>query len=208
MPDEADSLVDLRAFPTEAEAVAVAHALREHGVGALVIGGLLAGFRFEHAVSARVVVPRSQEARARELVAELCVAAEIDWSAVDVGVPEELGPGFEASSRRGQGPSGRPADRAAPMGTALHPALAAGAQGSASAAGEAGRESGRPRRRGTGNPLERVLVGLSMVAPVLAVYGAVWSNGSAGLVLGLSVGLVGLWAFTGYRVMGREGRRA
>ncbi len=76
--------------PSEWRAELIAGVLRERGVGAVVMGGYLAGLRAEAPASASVMVPARDLARAQELLAEARAASiDIDWDEVDVGEGEE-----------------------------------------------------------------------------------------------------------------------
>ncbi len=82
-PTSPETLVSLG---SETEATAIVGALAEHGITAMVVGGLTASFRAEAPGEARVVVGQADMARARQVLAAVRgEPAEIDWSTVDCG---------------------------------------------------------------------------------------------------------------------------
>ncbi len=87
--------VILATCPTEPEAVLIADILTDNGIEAVVTGGSVAGFRAEAPAGARVLVHKDDHAQAQANIAEVEKdAANIDWSKVDLGQPEE-GSGIE-----------------------------------------------------------------------------------------------------------------
>lgn len=82
--------------------MSAAHALRAEGLDAVVVGGLLAGFKVEHRVLARVLVPMRQEAAAHAVISEWSADAVVDWSLVDVGEREDGEP-VEEQAGAGEG---------------------------------------------------------------------------------------------------------
>ena len=88
-----DTTADLTSCPTEFEAETIAAALREQGIPAQVIGGLLTGMRAEAPVAAKVIVRTKDLDRARgSLRALKAESVDIDWDEVDVGKPEPDAP--------------------------------------------------------------------------------------------------------------------
>lgn len=80
----------LIAVPTDVEATAIVTALAERGVQASTTGGFTAGFRAEAPGQVSVIVRHSDLAQAKHELAEIKIEiAEIDWSKVDVGQPED-----------------------------------------------------------------------------------------------------------------------
>jgi hypothetical protein len=76
--------------PSEAEAAALVTALSAEGIRATTTGGFTAGFIAEAPGDVQIVVARHDEKRARKLLSELRKGnAEVDWSQVDVGDPED-----------------------------------------------------------------------------------------------------------------------
>lgn len=89
--DSSESPVLLTEVLTEHDAILLRDALAEQGIRAVYNGAAIAGFRAETPAMVRVLVSESDLARATELMAELKLGApaEIDWSQVDVGRPED-----------------------------------------------------------------------------------------------------------------------
>jgi hypothetical protein len=75
---------------TDTEAIAVVAALKGCGIHASTTGGYTAGFRAQAPGQLQVIVRRHELQLARQVLADIKEdAAEIDWSQVDVGEPEE-----------------------------------------------------------------------------------------------------------------------
>ena len=90
MTEEVKHLVKLMGFPTEAGASAVKAALEDAGIRVAVTGDTIAGFRAEAPAEVRVMIAKKDLAQARQVLDDLQHdLANIDWSAVDVGQPEE-----------------------------------------------------------------------------------------------------------------------
>lgn len=90
MPVDPLGLVPVASFRTEWQAEALAAALTERGVKAVCHGGMLGGWRAETPAMVQVMVARQDQARARELLAEVrSESVDIDWDEVDVGTPAE-----------------------------------------------------------------------------------------------------------------------
>ncbi|MBL8990826.1 MAG: DUF2007 domain-containing protein [Phycisphaerae bacterium] len=89
-----DTPVELTSRATEAAAEVIAGSLRDRGIEARVLGGMLTGFRAEAPAQARVVVRRRDLEAARAALAEIRSASvDLDWDEVDVGAPEGPGAG-------------------------------------------------------------------------------------------------------------------
>lgn len=102
--DEAAHLqqpVELIAYPNDWQARALVMHLREEGIAAEALGGMLAGFRAEAPALVRVLVKKRDEDRAKLVLQQLPASvAQIDWASVDVG---QL-PQAEASQQDSQAP--------------------------------------------------------------------------------------------------------
>jgi hypothetical protein len=86
-PNNPERLISV---PTDVEAAAIVAALASHGVEASATGGFTAGFRAEAPGEVQVIVRHADLQRAREILAQIeQVKEKIDWSQVDVGLPEE-----------------------------------------------------------------------------------------------------------------------
>jgi hypothetical protein len=80
----------LISFPGELEAAAVVAALTEQDIHATTTGSFTAGFQAEAPGQVSVVVKSSDLEAARQVLDKFELGgAEIDWSQVDVGEPEE-----------------------------------------------------------------------------------------------------------------------
>jgi hypothetical protein len=78
--------IELAAYSNDWQARALVMHLREEGIAAEAVGGMLSGFRAEAPALVRVMVFRRDEARAKQVLQQLPHnAAQIDWAAVDVG---------------------------------------------------------------------------------------------------------------------------
>ena len=77
--------------PTELEASLIVAGLDERGVTAVALGGLTSEFRAEApGAGVKIVVKESDLGRAREAFAAFQQEkADIDWSQVDLGAPEQ-----------------------------------------------------------------------------------------------------------------------
>ena len=90
MNTDQDNPVALGSFANELEAAAAVTALQALGVEAHVMGGYTAGFRAEAPGNVQVVVRFRDLNRAQEALAEIrATRADVDWSQIDVGDPEE-----------------------------------------------------------------------------------------------------------------------
>ena len=79
----------LTRFTNEVEAATILAALAESGIQGTTTGSFTTGFRTEAPGDVTVVVRHCDLQRALEVLAEVEAAKkDIDWSAVDVGVPE------------------------------------------------------------------------------------------------------------------------
>ena len=90
--DKQDHLVLLTSVPTEAHASVIVAALKEGGVRAVATGAYTAGFAAEAPGWVQVMVEDDCLPRAKELLSKLkseAAGGAIDWSAVDVGRPED-----------------------------------------------------------------------------------------------------------------------
>jgi len=86
-PNSPEVLVSV---PNDVEAAAIVTALAERGVRASTTGGYTAGFRAEAPGQISVVVRYADLDQAKLTLAEIEKdQAEIDWSQVDVGDPDE-----------------------------------------------------------------------------------------------------------------------
>ncbi len=89
-PNNPEVLVSV---PSDVEAAAIVAALAERGVQASTTGGYTAGFRAEAPGQVSVVVRYADLDQAQLTLAEIKRdQAEIDWSQVDVGKPEDSEP--------------------------------------------------------------------------------------------------------------------
>ena len=89
MSDNLDTVV-LAVVPSEMEATLIVDALRDLEITAESSGALTSGFRAEAPGGVRILVRSEDLARARTaLDAFRKERSEIDWSAVDVGEPED-----------------------------------------------------------------------------------------------------------------------
>jgi len=90
MNSDQDNQAVLDSFANELEAAAAVTALHALGVEAFVMGGYTAGYRAEAPGDVQVVVRLRDLDRAREALAEIrATRADVDWSQVDVGDPED-----------------------------------------------------------------------------------------------------------------------
>ena len=75
---------------SEVEAATILAALSESGIQGTTTGSFTTGFQTQAPGDVTVVVRQSDLPRAREVLAEIeNMKKDIDWSAVDVGEPEE-----------------------------------------------------------------------------------------------------------------------
>ncbi len=80
----------LLSVPSDVEAAAIVSALTERGIKASTTGGFTAGFRAEAPGNVNIVVRSADLDQAKQMLAEIKKdQAEIDWTQVDVGKPEE-----------------------------------------------------------------------------------------------------------------------
>jgi hypothetical protein len=90
MSTHPDDPVVLRSVPTEAEASAIVLALKDRGIDAATTGGYTAGFRAESPGLVQVIVKSADADRAQIALESIEQgSAEIDWSKIDVGQPED-----------------------------------------------------------------------------------------------------------------------
>ncbi len=90
MTNTPDSPVALISVPDELEATALVTALADHGIEAHTTGALTAGFRAEAPGEVSVIVRGTDLARAQQALEQIDrERGQVDWSAVDVGDPEE-----------------------------------------------------------------------------------------------------------------------
>ena len=89
-PNNPEVLVSV---PSEVEAAAIVTALAARGVQASMTGGYTAGFRAEAPGEVNVIVRRADLVQAKRTLAEIKEdQANIDWSQVDVGEPDDEPP--------------------------------------------------------------------------------------------------------------------
>ena len=87
--DSQDLLV-LVSVPHEVEAAVIVAALEEEGIRAVAAGGNTSAFKAEAPGEVQVLVSRSNAARAQQTIRKIQSQENpIDWSAVDVGEPEQ-----------------------------------------------------------------------------------------------------------------------
>jgi hypothetical protein len=80
----------LTSTPTEVEASIIIAALEEEGIRATMTGQYTAGFRAEAPGWVQILVAAEDLPRANEVLAQVQRDnADIDWSQVDVGQPED-----------------------------------------------------------------------------------------------------------------------
>jgi len=80
----------LTRYCSEVDAAAILAALSESGIQGTTTGSFTTGFQTEAPGDVTVVVRQSDLPRAQEVLAEIeNMKKDIDWSAVDVGEPEE-----------------------------------------------------------------------------------------------------------------------
>lgn len=90
MNNPTDHIELLASFPTEAQAMIVVNALKELGIPSTAVGGYTAGFKAEAPGWVQVMVTEEDLPVAKNTLAKFRKEiAEIDWSQVDVGEPEE-----------------------------------------------------------------------------------------------------------------------
>lgn len=90
MVDDPHSPTVVASVPSDVEAGTLVSVLDSHGIEARATGGFTAGFRAEAPGTVQVIVRREDEPQARAVLAEIQQQkAQIDWSQVDVGDPEE-----------------------------------------------------------------------------------------------------------------------
>ena len=87
-PNNPEVLVSV---PSDVEAVAIVTALAARGVAASTTGSYTGGFRAEAPGDINVIVRRADLDRAKQSLIQIQQdVAEIDWSNVDVGRPEDF----------------------------------------------------------------------------------------------------------------------
>ena len=90
MPADPNNPEVLTSVRTDVEAAAIVSALTACGIEASTTGGYTAGFRAEAPGCVNVIVKYADLHRARNALAEIEQdQADVDWSQVDVGEPEE-----------------------------------------------------------------------------------------------------------------------
>ncbi len=90
MNNPTDHIEPLVSLPTEAQAMIVVGALAEEGIPSTAVGGYTAGFKAEAPGWVKVMVTQEDLPVAQNTLAKLkAETAEIDWSQVDVGEPED-----------------------------------------------------------------------------------------------------------------------
>lgn len=87
--DQPDELVVLISVPTEMKASILLGVLKDAGIRATMIGEYTAGFRAEAPGWVKILVAREDLAQAKQAIKSSEIEGEVDWSAVDVGQPEE-----------------------------------------------------------------------------------------------------------------------
>lgn len=103
MENPPEHLSVLTSFPTEAQAVIVVAALGEAGISATATGGFTAGFKAEAPGWVQVLVAEEDLPVAQNTLRQLQEeVAEIDWSQVQVGEPEESAEGPDDAADAGQ----------------------------------------------------------------------------------------------------------
>lgn len=90
MNNPTDHIAPLAPFPTEAQAMIIVNALKEEGIPSTAVGGYTRRLGIEDANWVQVMVTEEDLPVAKNSLAKLRKEiAEIDWSQVDVGKPEE-----------------------------------------------------------------------------------------------------------------------
>lgn len=90
MNNPTDHIAELVSLPTEAQAMIVVGALDNEGIKSTAVGGYTAGFKAEAPGWVKVMVAEEDLPVAQNTLAKLKQEiAEIDWSTVDVGEPED-----------------------------------------------------------------------------------------------------------------------
>ena len=90
LPNPPEHLARLTSVPTDMEASVIVAALEEEGVASTATGGYTAGFKAEAPGWVQVLVAEADLPVARNTLAKLRKEnAEIDWSKIDVGEPEQ-----------------------------------------------------------------------------------------------------------------------
>lgn len=112
--NDPDTPVELTSRASEAAAEMIAGSLRDRGIEARVLGGMLTGFRAEAPAQARVVVRRRDLDAARAALAEIrSESVDLDWDEVDVGTPEGPAAGPAGAAGTGEAPTAGRITRAA-----------------------------------------------------------------------------------------------
>lgn len=90
MNNPAEHIERLTSVPTEAQAMIIVGALKEEGINCTATGGYTSGFKAEAPGWVQVMVSEADLPVARNTLQRLRKEnAEIDWSKVDVGLPED-----------------------------------------------------------------------------------------------------------------------
>lgn len=90
MNNPTDHVARLTSLPTEAQAIIIVNALKEAGIPSTAVGGYTAGFKAEAPGWVQVMVTEEDLPVARNTLQKLKEdVADIDWSQVDVGEPED-----------------------------------------------------------------------------------------------------------------------
>ena len=90
MDDQSSSPTVLLSVGSEAEAAGIVTALADYGIETSVTGGATAGFKAEAPGSVQILVRRADVEQAQRALDEIRRdEADIDWSKIDVGEPEE-----------------------------------------------------------------------------------------------------------------------
>jgi hypothetical protein len=90
MTNDPNSPCTLMSAANEIEAAGIVTALAAYDIEASTVGGFTAGFKAEAPGGVQVVVRRADLDRAQSALTEIRKSQDvIDWSAIDVGEPEE-----------------------------------------------------------------------------------------------------------------------
>jgi hypothetical protein len=90
MTTDPENLKVLASVPNEIEAAAIVCALAEFDIMAQATGGYTSGFKVTAPGDVKVVVKQADLDRAKQALKEILKdQTEFDWSAVDVGEPDE-----------------------------------------------------------------------------------------------------------------------
>jgi hypothetical protein len=90
MSNQSSSPCVLTSVANEIEGAGIVTALAQYGIDASMVGGFTAGFNAEAPGCVQVLVRQSDLDQAQRALAELHQDdADVDWSKVDVGEPED-----------------------------------------------------------------------------------------------------------------------